>query len=42
MPIIVDKNKKKSDESHFSGEAVSEAVFDAFRYGEKDMLESYA
>ena len=30
MPINVDKNKKKSDESHFSGEAVSEAVFDAF------------
>ena len=36
MSIIVDKNKKKSDESHFSGEAVSEAVFDAFDMVEKD------
>ena len=36
MPIIVDKNKKNSDESHFSGEAVSEAVFDAFDTVEKD------
>ena len=36
MPIIVDKNKKRSDESHFSGEAVSEAVFDAFDMVEKD------
>ena len=36
MPINVDKNKKKSDESHFSGEAVSEAVFDAFDMVEKD------
>ena len=36
MPINVDKNKKKSDESHFSGEAVSEAVFDAFDTVEKD------
>ena len=36
MSIIVDKNKKNSDESHFSGEAVSEAVFDAFDMVEKD------
>ena len=36
MPINVDKNKKNSDESHFSGEAVSEAVFDAFDTVEKD------
>ena len=36
MPIIEDKNKKKSDESHFSGDAVSEAVFDAFDMVEKD------
>ena len=36
MPIIEDKNKKKSDESHFSGEAVSKAVFDAFDTVEKD------
>ena len=33
MPINVDKNKKNSDESHFSGETVSEAVFDAFDIG---------
>ena len=36
MSIIVDKNKKLSDESHFSGEAVSEAVFDAFDMAEKN------
>ncbi len=36
MSIIVDKNKKNSDESHYSGEAVSEAVFDAFDMVEKD------
>ena len=30
MPVNVDKNKKNSDESLFSGEAISEAVFDAF------------
>ena len=36
MPINVDKNKKKSVESHFSGEAVSKAVFDAFDTVEKD------
>ena len=36
MSIIVDKNKKNSDKSHFSGEAVSEAVFDAFDKVEKD------
>ena len=36
MSIIVDKNKKNSDESHFSGEAVSEAVFDAFDMAEKN------
>ena len=36
MSIIVDKNKKKSDESHYSGEAISEAVFDAFDMVEKD------
>ena len=36
MSIIVDKNKKNSDESHFSGETVSEAVFDAFDMVEKD------
>ena len=36
MPINVDKNKKNSVESHFSGEAVSEAVFDAFDTFEKD------
>ena len=36
MPVNVDKNKKKSDESLFSGEAVSEAVFDAFDMVEKD------
>ena len=31
-----DKNKKNSVESHFSGEAVSKAVFDAFDTVEKD------
>ena len=36
MPINVDKNKKNSVESHFSGEAVSKAVFDAFDTVEKD------
>ncbi|MDA7545283.1 DUF4115 domain-containing protein [Alphaproteobacteria bacterium] len=36
MPVNVDKNKKNSDVSHFSGEAVSEAVFDAFDMVEKD------
>ena len=36
MPIIVDKNKKNSDGLHSSGEAVSEAIYDAF-----DMVEKY-
>ena len=36
MPINVDKNKKNSVESHFSGEAVSKAVFDAFDTVETD------
>ena len=36
MPVNVDKNKKKSDELLFSGDAVSEAVFDAFDMVEKD------
>jgi len=36
MPINVDKNKKNSVESHFSGETVSKAVFDAFDTVEKD------
>jgi len=36
MPINVDKNKKNPDESHFSGETVSEAVFEAFDIGVKD------
>ena len=36
MPVNVDKNKKNSDESLFSGEAVSEAVFDAFDTLDKD------
>ena len=36
MPVIVDKNKKNSDKPHFSGETVSEAVFDAFDMVQKD------
>ena len=36
MPVNVDKNKKQSDESFVSGEAVSEAVFEAFDMVEKD------
>ena len=36
MQVNVDKNKKKSDESLISGEAVSEAVFEAFDMVEKD------
>jgi len=36
MPVNVDKNKKKPDKSLISGEAVSEAVFDAFDMVEKD------
>ena len=36
MPVNVDKNKKNSGESLFSGETVSEAVFDAFDIVEKD------
>jgi cytoskeleton protein RodZ len=38
MPVKVDKNKEKIDETLFSGEAVSEAVFEAFDKSNKEVV----